>query len=338
MDFQSMGDDKVATNIQVRECFSGDDASFRAVPELSLGSYTEGSQLDKVKFIDNLYEGLIDYGFIILDDHPLKMKQIDDSYQQVMNFFSLPEDIKKGYQSLNGGQRGYTPYLEEHAKNSLYPDLKEFWHVGRELPKGHRFENIYNPNLWPSEIPLFKKILLDLFGTMDQMSHTLLEALGQALDLAPGTFDRMIEGGNSILRAIHYPPVEGAGTKGSIRAAEHEDINLITMLVGATDSGLQLKDRDGTWLSVNSQSDQIVVDSGDMLSRLTNDIIPATTHRVVNPDNDKSPRFSMPFFVHPNPDAILKCLPSCIGKGEKYPEIRANDFLLQRLKEIGLLK
>ena len=328
----------MATNTQVIESVSFGHHPVRKVPELSLRSYTDGTQSERVRFIDNLYEGLIDYGFIVLNDHPLKMKQVEDSYEKVMEFFSLPKAVKEEYASANGGQRGYTPFLCEHAKDSDFPDLKEFWHVGRELEKGHRFEKIYNPNMWPSEIPEFKKVLLDLFQTMDKMSHTLLEALGTALDLVPGTFSRMIEDGNSILRAIHYPPVEGQDTKNSIRAAAHEDINLITMLVGATDSGLELKDRDGQWLKVESQSDQIVVDSGDMLSRLTNDVIPATTHRVVNPDEAQTSRFSMPFFVHPNPEAVLKCLPSCVGAGAKYPDILANDFLLQRLKEIGLLR
>ena len=311
----------MATNPQVLESASFGHHSIRKVPELSLRSYLEGTQSERIHFIDNLYEGLLDYGFIVLNDHPLKMKQVEDSYKKVMEFFSLPKAIKEKYTSANGGQRGYTPFLCEHAKDSPFPDLKEFWHVGRELEKGHRFGKIYNPNMWPSEVFEFKKVLLDLFFTLDKMSHS-----------------RMIEDGNSILRAIHYPPVEGQDTKNSIRAAAHEDINLITMLVGATDSGLELKDRDGQWLKVESKPDQIVVDSGDMLSRLTNDVIPATTHRVVNPDESQTSRFSMPFFVHPNPEAVLKCLPSCVGAGAKYPDILANDFLLQRLKEIGLLR
>ena len=326
-------------NSQMQESLpTSDNLKARKVPELDFESYLKGTASEKTSFVENLYDGLVDYGFIILNNHPLKEKQIQDSYKQVMDFFSLPLSQKEKYSAINGGQRGYTPFLKEHAKDCKYPDLKEFWHVGRELTSGHPYEKSYDPNLWPTEIKDFKPVMLDLYQTLDEISKSLLEALGTALDLEPGVFSKMIQDGNSILRAIHYPPLQGNDTTTSIRAAAHEDINLITMLVGATDSGLQLKDRDGSWLSVESNANQIVVDSGDMLSRLTNDVIPATTHRVVNPDSKNTSRFSMPFFVHPNPEAVLKCLPSCIGKGAKYPDILANDFLLQRLKEIGLLK
>ncbi len=329
----------MSVNSRMQESpLNSDNLKLRKVPELDFRSFLEGSPSQKTSFVESLYEGLVDYGFIILNNHPLKEKQIQDSYKQVVEFFSLPISEKEKYAALNGGQRGYTPFLKEHAKDSKYPDLKEFWHVGRELSDSHPYQKVYDANLWPAEIKDFKPVMLDLYKTLDEISKSLLEALGIALDLEPGVFSKMIQDGNSILRAIHYPPLQGNDITNSIRAAAHEDINLITMLVGATDSGLQLKDRDGTWLSVESTSNQIVVDSGDMLSRLTNDVIPATTHRVVNPDSENSSRFSMPFFVHPNPEAVLKCLPSCVGKGAKYPDILANDFLLQRLKEIGLLK
>jgi isopenicillin N synthase-like dioxygenase len=310
----------------------------RKVPELSLQSYLEGEKQDKVKFVNQLYEGLKDYGFIILNDHPIEQKKVDFAYQELKKFFSLSTEIKNKYDLKNGGQRGYTPFLSEHAKDQTHPDLKEFWHVGRDLPKGHKFFDIYSSNVWPTEVPELKEVLTQLWEAMDHTGKVLLGALGEALDVAPDFFSNMIHDGNSILRAIHYPPVRGEDTQNSIRAAAHEDINLITMLVGATDSGLELKDRDGKWLKVESSESQIVVDSGDMLSRITNEVIPATTHRVVNPDNVDSARYSMPFFVHPHPDAVLSCISSCEGEGRKYKDIKAHDFLLQRLKEIGLLK
>jgi len=168
-------------------------------------------------------------------------------------------------------------------------------------------------------------------------SVILLEAIGKALDVPNTFFKEMVADGNSIIRTIHYPPTKGEDTKNSIRSAAHEDINLITMLVGATDSGLQLLERDGTWLDVNSKPGEIVVDTGDMMSRLTNDVLPSTTHRVINPTSDASARFSMPFFVHPHSKAMLSCLPSCVGAGAKYADITAGDFLSQRLREIGLM-
>ena len=172
---------------------------------------------------------------------------------------------------------------------------------------------------------------------MDATAVVLLEAMGKALDVPADYFKNMIADGNSILRTIHYPPTKGQDTHNSIRAAAHEDINLITMLVGATASGLQLLDRDGTWLDVNSKPGQIVVDTGDMMSRITNDVLPATTHRVINPETDSEARYSMPYFVHPHSQAMLSCLKSCEGTGRKYEDITAGDFLIQRLKEIGLL-
>ena len=171
---------------------------------------------------------------------------------------------------------------------------------------------------------------------MDKTSQCLLEAISIGLEIDKNFLPEMAKDGNSILRCIHYPPTQGHDTKNRVRAAAHGDINLITLLVGATDSGLELLDRDGSWLSVNSTPGQIVVDSGDMMSRITNEVIPATIHRVINPDNDSSARFSMPFFVHPHPEATLECLPSCIGDGAKFPPINAQEFLFQRLKDIGL--
>lgn len=312
--------------------------SERQVPELSLLSYVEGSNTDRTKFIDDLFGGLKEYGFIILKDHIVDQSKVDRAYEYVHEFFQLPEEVKmKYYDAKIAGQRGLTPFKKEHAKDNPNPDLKEFWHVGRELAADSQYKGVYPENMWPTEVSEFKKAFTELYSSMDQTSVILLEALGVALDVAPGFFKEMINDGNSILRTIHYPPTKGHDTQNSIRAAAHEDINLITMLVGATASGLQLLDNDGTWLDVNSKPGQIVVDTGDMMSRLTNDVLPATTHRVVNPENDGDRRYSMPYFVHPHSKAMLSCLDSCVGTGRKHEDITAGDFLTQRLKEIGLM-
>lgn len=310
----------------------------RKVPELSLLSYVNGTSADQIKFVDDMFRGLKDYGFIILKDHTIEQKKIDRAYELVQEFFHLPLETKMKYKMDNGGQRGYTPFKTEHAKDNKNPDLKEFWHVGRELLASSQYKGIYPENIWPSEVAEFEKTFKDLYQAMDMTSVILLEAIGRGLDVPDTYFKEMVADGNSIIRTIHYPPTKGEDTKNSIRSAAHEDINLITMLVGATDSGLQLLERDGTWLDVNSKPGEIVVDTGDMMSRLTNDVLPSTTHRVINPTSDSSARFSMPFFVHPHSKAMLSCLPSCVGSGAKYADITAGDFLTQRLKEIGLYK
>lgn len=309
----------------------------RKVPELSLLSYLNGEKNDQLRFVDNLFLGLKDYGFIILTDHPIDQDKVDFAYDKTHEFFSQPIDTKlKYYDPKGGGQRGYTPYKTEHAKDQKAPDLKEFWHVGRELEASSRYFEQYPKNVWPSEVKDFKQVMSDLYNAMDATSVVLLEAIGRGLDLPENFFRDMVNDGNSILRVIHYPPTHGEDVRTHIRAAAHEDINLITLLVGATSSGLELLDRDGKWLSVESSPGQIVVDTGDMMARLTNNLLPATTHRVVNPDNSGEARFSMPFFVHPHSEASLKVIPSCLGEGEKWPPITAGDFLNQRLKEIGL--
>ncbi len=308
----------------------------RQVPELSLLSYVNGSTQDQIKFVDDIMYGLKEYGFIILKDHTIEQKKIDHAYNLVQEFFKLPLETKMKYKLQNGGQRGYTPFKVEHAKDNKHPDLKEFWHVGRDLALTSQYAGVYPDNVWPSEIKEIKETFQALYTEMDKTSKILLEAIGKGLDTPAGFFDSMVDDGNSIIRMIHYPPTAGEDTVNSVRSAAHGDINLITMLVGATDSGLQLLDRDGTWLDVSSKPGEIVVDTGDMMERLTNGVLPSTIHRVINPNNDRSARYSMPFFVHPHSKASLKCLPSCIGNGEKYSEITAGDFLTQRLKEIGL--
>lgn len=309
----------------------------RKVPELSLLSYVNGNDEQQVEFVNALYNGLKDYGFIILTDHTIDQKEVDRAYDLTDQLFKLPLDQKmKYYIEGLGGQRGFTPFKREHAKDNPNPDLKEFWHVGRELTSGP-YKGVYPDNVWPTEIEDFKSCFMNLYQSMDKTAEILLEAIGRALDVEKGFFAEMINDGNSILRMINYPPTEGEDVANSIRAAAHEDINLITLLVGAQGAGLQLLDRDGTWLDVETRPGQIVVDTGDMMSRLTNEVLPATTHRVINPADGGSTRYSMPYFVHPHSAASLACLPSCIGEGKKYEDISAGDFLTQRLEEIGLM-
>jgi isopenicillin N synthase-like dioxygenase len=312
----------------------------RKVPELSLLSYVNGTQSEQDKFVSDLYNGIKDYGFIILTDHTVEESVIEKGYKAVEDFFALPEATKKSYVCKEGGgQRGYTPFGTEHAKDNPHKDLKEFWHVGRQVPAEHKFRKYYPDNVWPktSEVTGFEPNLQNLFDELDKTSQILLEALGKALKVPQSYFDDMIDTGNSILRAIHYPPVGEAPPAGSVRAAAHGDINLITILMGATASGLQLLDKDDTWLDVDTKPGQLVVDSGDMMSRITNEVIPATIHRVINPEESNTARFSMPFFVHPHPEAMLTCIPSCKGDGEKFPPISAHDSLMERLKDIGLM-
>lgn len=314
--------------------------TLRKVPELSLMSFLNGSNNDKVTFVNNLFSGLKDYGFIILVDHPVDAGVTTKAYDLIHEFFQLPVDTKRQYVcGEGGGQRGYTAFGVEHAKNSKFPDLKEFWHVGREsLVNPEKFGKYFPANIWPKEIPEFKDTFLKLYSALDTTSVVILDALGMALDLPQHYFRDMVQDGNSIIRPIHYPPLGADAPKNSVRSAAHEDINLITVMVGATSSGLELLDRDGQWLRVQTNEKQLVVDSGDMLSRLTNDVIPATTHRVVNPDDASSNRYSMPYFVHPNPDTVLSCIPSCVGTGAKYEPINSHEWLMIRLREIGLVK
>lgn len=309
------------------------------VPELSLKAYTHGSTLEKLAFVDELFSAFKEYGFIILKDHPIERETLRKVYALSERLFQLPTSVKESYISHDGGnQRGYTPFGKEHAKNSKFPDLKEFWHVGRDLAPAHRLKRYFPDNIWPQELPEFEGAFRTMFQALDDTGRILLQALTGPLEVDKDYFTRMTDTGSSILRLLHYPPIPAGADRGSIRAAAHEDINLITLLVCASASGLELLTREGEWLPIDADPDTIIVDSGDMLARITNEIIPSTTHRVVNPKGPNLSRYSMPFFMHPNPDAVLTCIPSCLESGAKFPDIMANDFLFERLREIGLTK
>jgi len=210
--------------------------------------------------------------------------------------------------------------------------------VGNELDKSDPYYDKFPKNVWPEEVPGFKDTYLKLYTALEEIGKVMLQAITQKLDVPPNYFDKMVTGGNSILRLLHYPPIPEDADPRCIRAAAHEDINLITILVSASASGLELLDRDGTWLPIETEKNNLIIDAGDMLARITNEVIPSTTHRVVNPnDGTNNSRYSMPFFMHPHPEAMLECIPSCKGEKEKYPKILAEDFLQQRLREIGLI-
>jgi len=310
--------------------------SYSAVPELSLKAYTNGSDEERKKFVDDLWHGFKFYGFVILKDHGVAPSLLSKAYQLAQTFFDYPRNKKMKFITGIGGQRGYTPFGTEHAKDSAVPDLKEFWHVGRDIENDAPLSKIYPPNIWPSDLNGFRHTFLTLYESLEEAGHIMLEALAPNLRVSSKFFRNMTTDGNSILRLLHYPPIPDGVDPRAIRAAAHEDINLITILVSANGAGLELLDRNGDWLAINTDPQNLIVDAGDMLARITNDIIPATTHRVVNPEGPNVSRYSMPFFMHPHPDANLTCIESCKSDGAKYSDITADEFLKQRLKEIGL--
>ncbi|KEO84597.1 isopenicillin N synthase family dioxygenase [Tumebacillus flagellatus] len=307
---------------------------------LNLKDFTHGKAEERRRFAEEFAAGLMDCGFIILEGHGIDPSLINQNYTNIENLFGLDLESKNKYGQISGGQRGYTGFGKEHAKNRTVGDLKEFWHVGQELPKGHALYEDYPENVWPEEIPNFRKDSLSFYRELERVARNMLEALTIHFDLRQNFFSDMIHEGNSVLRMIHYPPLEPHMDPEAVRAAEHEDINLITLLCSATASGLELLTRDGEWLPVEAEENQIIVDAGDMLSRITNEVIPATTHRVVNPKGENTSRYSMPFFVHPYSSCVLDVIPSCVTEEnpQKYPAITAGGFLHQRLVEIGLIK
>jgi isopenicillin N synthase-like dioxygenase len=315
----------------------------RRIPLLDLSHYTRGTARERDAFINAWGDGLKEFGFVSLVNHGVDADLIARTYADTARLFALPVDVKRKYEVPGGGgQRGYTGFGKEHAKNRTVGDLKEFWHVGRDLPPGNARRSSYGENQWPTELPSFRTNTLALFEALDAAAAVMLRALADYFRMPTDTFADMARDGNSVLRIIHYPPLKEQFIPGAVRAAEHEDINLITLLCEATSSGLEILTRDGEWLSVDALKGQIVVDSGDMLSRITNEVIPATTHRVVNPKSadDDVVRYSMPFFVHPYPDCVLRVFDACVtpDNPKRYPDITADDFLRQRLREIGLIK
>lgn len=294
-------------------------------------------------FARDLGEAWRTIGFVAIREHGVSESLIDGAYAQAKAFFELPAEARAAYVLPGqGGARGYTRFGVEHAKDAKEVDLKEFWHVGRELPAGSPHLGLYPENVWPRELPAFKPRLLGLFHTLERVGNALLRAIARHLGIADGYFEDKVDHGDSILRPIHYPPIKAGSDPKGVRAGRHEDINLITLLVASGAPGLEVLSRDGEWVPVATDKGTIVINVGDMLQRLTNDVLRSTTHRVVNPPPPicEEPRFSMPFFHHPNPEFLIETLPCCItaDNPNRYPEpITAGDYLTQRLVEIGLL-
>ncbi|MDB5691251.1 MAG: isopenicillin synthase family oxygenase [Alphaproteobacteria bacterium] len=299
------------------------------------------SAADPEGFARELGESFERYGFAIIADHGIPAELIARAEEKAKAFFALPDEVKRGYKIPGGGgARGYTPFGIETAKGATAYDLKEFWHVGRALPPGHPYEALMAPNVWPEEVRSFHDTFLELFAAFDKTGLRILQAIARYLGLAPDFFEDTVRDGNSVLRLLHYPPIPGDGP--NVRAGAHEDINTITLLIGAEEAGLQLLDRDGNWLPVTPKPGELAVNIGDMLQRLTNNVLRSTTHRVVNPPPERRghSRYSMPFFLHFRPDFLIETLPDCItpARPNLYPEpITAHDFLLERLREIKLV-
>ncbi len=306
------------------------------VPTLDIRRWDD----DRAAFVAELGAVYREYGFCCISGHGIPPALIEAAYDAFKAVFALSDLAKRQYLAGPGGTRGLTPLRIETAKGAAHPDLKEFWHIGRELPPASQYAAVMAPNLWPAEVPGFRAAGLALYQALEALGGCVLAALALHLGLDERWFDDKIAHGNSILRALHYPPIKDDDVPNE-RAGAHEDINLITLLVGASDSGLEVLSRRGDWLPVTAEGDAIVVNIGDMLQRLTNHAYPSTTHRVVNPKADAAhrARYSMPFFLHPNPDFLIEVLPGCITpeRPNRYPEpITANDYLWQRLREIKL--
>ncbi|PHR21801.1 MAG: flavonol synthase [Sphingopyxis sp.] len=292
-------------------------------------------------FAERIGRSFTDWGFAVVADHGIPAELIERAEAMSRAFFALPEEVKRAYHIPgSGGARGYTPFGTESAKDSDIQDLKEFWHIGRDLPAGHKFEPYMPPNIWPKELDGFQETYREMYAAFDKAGARILEAIARFLDLSPDFFVDTVRDGNSVMRLIHYPPVPEDSP--AVRAGAHEDINTITLLIGAEEAGLELLDRKGNWRAVTPKAGELAVNIGDMLQRLTNDRLPSTTHRVVNPPPERRgfSRYSMPFFLHFRPDYLIETLPSCIDQDhpDKYPEsITAHDYLQQRLREIGLI-
>lgn len=311
--------------------------SFSVIQPVSFSRYEQ----DFGGFSRDLGASFARYGFAVISDHDLDQARIDAALADAKDFFALPEKTKRAYCVAGGaGQRGYTPFGVETAKGAEHYDLKEFWHVGRELRDGHPCRATMPDNIWPAEIEDFRENLTWLYGALDRLGVQVLQAIAAYLDLERHAFDEAVRDGNSILRLLHYPPASFDGPH--IRAAAHEDINAITLLLGAEEAGLEVLDRDGRWLAINPPPGSVVCNIGDMLQRATNHVLPSTTHRVVNPAPERrgTARYSTPFFLHFAPDYRIETLPNCVSVAnpDRYPyPITADVFLRERLREIRLL-
>lgn len=312
----------------------------RAIPLVDLSLFSEGNADDRRTYVENLGNAFHHVGFVGVVNHGIPKSLVEGFYRAAKSFFSLPVDVKAKYEieGMNG-QRGYTSFGKEHARQSHVGDLKEFFQIGQE-PAGSGFDPAeYPPNVHVHEVPEFTELGMELYRAFESSGNVLLRGIALHLGLDEEYFAQYTHNGNSIQRAIHYPPITEE-PESAIRAEQHEDINLITLLVGASAGGLQLLNLQGEWLDIIPEEDEIVVNVGDMLQRLTNNYLKSTTHRVVNPPREEwhRPRLSIPFFLHPVSEMSLACLPQCVTDERPlaYPPVTAGEYLDERLREIGL--
>ena len=312
------------------------------IPSVDLADFLSGDPARKSKFVEALGAAYSDIGFVALKNHLLSEELVQHLYKEVQTFFSLDEAKKRAYE-IEGlaGQRGYVSFGKEHAKDSNAGDLKEFWHFGQVVEGDDPIKSEYPDNVIVSELPEFNEVGIKAYKKLEDTGKEMLRAIALFLGIDEHYFDNKIKHGNSILRPIHYPPITSE-PKSAVRAGQHEDINLITLLIGASADGLQVLNKKNEWVAVTALPDHIVVNVGDMLQRLTNNKLKSTTHRVVNPPREQwgTSRFSIPFFLHPRSEMRLDCLPSCVeaGKTPDFESISAGEYLEERLIEIGLLK
>lgn len=315
------------------------------IPRLDLNDYTTGSLSDRKKFSEEIGKAFNETGFVTVTNHGLSKELIDELYTEVKHFFSLPDSTKLKYEKAElAGQRGYTSKGKEKAKDSKTPDLKEFWQSGQTVTDGDNIKADYPDNILIEELPRFNEVTSEVYKKLETAGKHLLRAIAVYLNLPENYFDGKVHNGNSILRGIHYFPIDEPDSlpEDAVRAGAHEDINLITLLIGASADGLEVLTRNGTWYPVKADAEDIVVNVGDMLQRLTNNQLKSTTHRVVNPPREfmKTSRFSVPFFLHPRMSMDLSCLESCVNENNSkaYEDITAGEYLDERLREIGLKK
>lgn len=312
------------------------------IPTLDIRAFIHGDAVAKRTFAAELGQAYETIGFAAIHGHGIPDELIEQLYTESEAFFALPFSTKKRYARPEANnQRGFVSMGIEHAKDSEAADLKEFWQVGQPTPPASHDPAHFPPNLDVAECPQFQQTAVETFEALEDLGQTMLRAIALHLGVAEDYFEAWVSGGNSILRAIHYPPITKE-PESAVRAGQHEDINLITLLVGASASGLEVLRNDQTWIPITALPEHIVVNVGDMLQRLTNHRLKSTTHRVVNPPRSEwnKPRFSMPFFCHPQPEMRLDAMPHLVAPGESpiEPPISAGEYLEQRLREIGLAK
>ena len=312
----------------------------QGIPAVDLADFTSGDPARKQAFVNQLGQAYETIGFVAVRNHAIDPELQEKLYSIVQEFFQLPVETKRGYEIPElAGQRGYVSFGREHAKDSKAADLKEFWHFGQEVDDGDPIGDLYPNNVKVSELPHMHEVGMRAYRKFEETGRYMLRAIAIHLGLEETYFDDKMRHGNSILRPIHYPPITQEPDS-AVRAGQHEDINLITLLIGASADGLQVLNKAKEWVSVTALPDHIVVNVGDMLQRLTNNRLRSTTHRVVNPPREKwhTSRYSIPFFLHPRSDMKLDCLENCIPEGEsaQYAPITAGEYLDERLREIGL--